>query len=122
MPKTEVVIYKEKEGGVPLLEWMERLPRKLQDKWIARFSALEEHGYDLRRPISDILRDDIHELRIRWRRVNYRVLYGFVGQNIVLLTHGCSKEGKVPKGEIDKAIECRKKYLSDPKGHTCAEE
>jgi hypothetical protein len=122
MPKTEIVIYQEKVDDVPLLGWMESLPQKLQDKWTARFELLEQQGYELRRPIIGKLRDKIYELRVEWKNVNYRVLYGFVGQNVVLLTHGCSKEGKVPEGEIDDAIERRQKYLSDPEGHTYTEE
>lgn len=122
MPKTEIVVYQEKVDDVPLLGWMESLPQKLQDKWTARFELLEQQGYELRRPIIGKLRDKIYELRVEWKNVNYRVLYGFVGQNIVLLTHGCSKEGKVPEVEIDDAIERRQKYLSDPEGHTYTEE
>jgi hypothetical protein len=122
MPRTEVVIYKEKNNGVPLLRWMDSLPRKLRYKWTTRFDVLEENGYDLRRPICDILRDKIYELRVKWKGVNYRVLYSFIGQNIVLLTHGCSKIDKVPEKEIDKAIERRQNYLSDPEAHTYIEE
>ena len=122
MPKAEVIIYKERSGEVPLLRWMDSLPRKLRKKWTARFELLEEHGYDLRRPIMDYLRDEIYELRVKRGKVNYRVLYGFVGQNVVLLSHGCSKEGKVPEGEIDKAIERRNNYLSDTEAHTYVEE
>jgi len=122
MPKAEVIIYKEKNGEVPLLRWMDGLSRKLRKKWTARFEELEKHGYELRRPICDYLRDEIHELRVKRGKVNYRVLYGFVGQNVVLLSHGCSKKGKVPEGEIDKAIERRNNYLSDREAHTYVEE
>ncbi|MHC4580660.1 MAG: type II toxin-antitoxin system RelE/ParE family toxin [Planctomycetota bacterium] len=64
----------------------------------------------------------IYELRARSGNVHYRVLYGFVGKNIVLLSHGCSKERKVPKKEIDRAIENLNKYMQDPKAHTYAGE
>lgn len=122
MPRTETIIYKELSGEVPLLEWMGCLPRKIQDKWTERFEDLEEHGYELRRPICDILRDKIHELRVDRGNVHYRVLYTFVGQNIVLLTHGCYKIKEVPKTEIDRAIKRRENYLSNPEAHTYTEE
>ena len=122
MPRTEVVIYKERSGEVPLLRWMDSLSRKLQNKWTQRFEILEEQGYDLRRPIIEFLRDEIYALRVKRGRVNYRVLYGFVGQNIVLLSHGCSKEDKVPDGEINKAIEHRNNYLCNPEVHKYIEE
>jgi hypothetical protein len=34
------------------------------------------------------------------------------------LSHGCSKEGKVPETEIDKAIINRRNYLMNPYIHT----
>lgn len=121
MPRTETIIYKESSGRVPLLEWMDGLPRKVQDKWTERFEELEEFGRDLRRPISEYLRDHIRELRVRRGNVNYRVLYSFVGEDVVLLSHGLSKEDKVPNVEIDRAITRRENYLSNPVAHTYIE-
>jgi phage-related protein len=122
MAKAEVIIYKEQEGKVPLLGWLDSLSHKAQDKCIVLIEQLSEMGYELRRPQCDILRDGIYELRARSGNVHYRVLYGFVGKNIVLLSHGCSKERKVPKKEIDRAIENLNKYMQDPKAHTYAGE
>jgi hypothetical protein len=117
MPRTELITYKEKSGDVPLLRWLDTLPRKVQYKWEARFELLEQFGFELRRPICDILRDGIYELRLRDGTIQYRVLYAFVGQNVVLLSHGCSKEGKVPEAEINKAINNRRNYLINPSIH-----
>ncbi len=94
------------------------MPRKVRLKWIARLERLEQLGYELRRPESDSLRDGIHELRLKKGRVHYRILYAFVDQNVVLLSHGCTKEDEVPNKEIDKAILNRKNYLSNPSIHT----
>ena len=118
MPRTELITYKEKDGSVPLLKWMDTLSREIQDKWTARFERLEELGYELRRPECDILRDKIYELRLKKGRVNYRILYTFVGKNVVLLSHGCYKKDKVPEAEIDKAIINRRNYLANPSVHT----
>lgn len=122
MPRTETVIYKETSGKVPLLQWLDRLPRKIKDKWTARFEDLEEFGNELKRPICAPLRDKIRELRVDRGRVHYRVLYAFVGQNIVLLSHGCYKEKKVPEADIDRAIRHRENYLSNPQAHTYIQE
>ena len=97
MAKTGIVIYQEKEGQVPLLDWLDNLPRKVQDKCVARVELLAEYGHRLKRPHCDYLENGIYELRARHGSVNYRVLYAFVGRNIVLLSHGCTKEKKVPK-------------------------
>jgi hypothetical protein len=118
MPKTNVVIYQEKDGTVPLLEWLDGLSPKVQDKCIARIELLEKAGYDLRRPICDSLRDGIYELRASFNNVNYRILYCFQGKNVVLLSHGCTKEKKVPKREIQRAVGNARNYVADPKAHT----
>jgi phage-related protein len=118
MPRTELITYKEKSGDVPLLRWLESLPDKVRYKWEARFESLEQFGFELRRPICDYLRDDIYELRLRNGTINYRVLYAFVGRNVVLLSHGFSKEGKVPDIEINRAIINRRNYLINPSIHT----
>ena len=118
MPKTKVVIYQEKEGLSPLLEWLDRIPKKAQDKCIVKIELLEEHGYELRRPHCDLLEQGIYELRVKLGHVNYRILYSFEGRNIVLLSHGCTKEREVPKTEVRRAIENRNEYVRNPKAHT----
>jgi hypothetical protein len=75
-------------------------------------------GHDLRRPVADFLRDGIYELRPSYQGVNYRILYFFMGRDVVVLSHGITKEGVVPATEIDRAIERRKRFEADPKAHT----
>jgi phage-related protein len=118
MPRTEIITYKEKSGDVPLSRWLESLPAKVRYKWEARFELLEQSGYELRRPVCDYLRNEIYELRLRYGTIQYRVLYAFVGRNVVLLSHGFSKEGKVPDIEINRAIINLRNYLNNPSIHT----
>lgn len=122
MPKTAIVIYQEKEGDVPLLQWLDLQDSTVQDKCIERIERLEEEGYRLRRPHCDLLEDGIYELRAKKGTVNYRILYTFVGQNIVLLSHGCTKKKEVPKKEIKIAKSNRDKYMQNPEAHTYREE
>src|SRR5437773_8897790 len=56
MPKTKVVFYKEDEGSVPILEWLDTLQPKVLDKCTVRIERLEEMGHELRRPEADFLR------------------------------------------------------------------
>ncbi len=101
---------------------MDSLPQIVKDKLIARVERLEECGYELRRPLCAPLRDGIYELRARRGNVQYRILYAFVGQNIVLLSHGCTKEKEVPPKQISRAVRNRDKYVQDRKAHTYVEE
>ncbi len=60
MPETEIELFAEEDGGCPLLEWMDTLPPKAQDKCIVKVERLKEMGHELRRPEADFLRDKIH--------------------------------------------------------------
>ena len=117
MPRTEVVFYAESDGTSPLLGWLDRQQRKVQDKCIVRIERLAELGHELRRPEADTLRDGIHELRVSYRRVQYRILY-FFHQGAAVLAHGIKKESEVPKIEIDRTIRRREAYKTNPEAHT----
>lgn len=118
MPKTEVVIYCETSGSAPFLTWFETLPQKVQDKIVVRLERLKELGHELRRPETDYLRDDIYELRIKAQSINYRVLYFFHGKQLVVLSHGFSKDqAKVPESEMKLAIQRRTRFQQSPNSH-----
>jgi len=121
VPETRVVIHQESEGDVPLLTWLADLPAKARAKCIERIERLALLGSELRRPEADYLRDGIYELRVRHQRINYRMLYAFVGKNVALLTHGLVKERRVPPGEIDQAIKRKRRFEDDPDTHTYEE-
>ena len=121
MPKTNLLIYKELDGTVPLLEWMDSIPQKAKEKCIVKIERLEMFGNELRRPDCDMLRDGIYELRAFYNNVHYRILYAFCGKNIVLLSHGCTKVDRVPEKEIRKASDNLKKYLKNRIIHTCTD-
>jgi len=121
MPETEVLIYCKENQTAPLIEWLDGQQAKVQDKALARIDLLHEQGHELRRPVADILRDGIHELRIKHLRVNYRVLYGFAGKRAVLLG-GLTKERRVPDKHIDTAAERLERFMHAPEKHTYSEE
>ena len=122
MPRTEITIYKDDDGSVPLVDWLDNQSSKVQNDLTARIELLAEKGYELRRPTKATLRDGIYELRKERLNINYRILYAFCGKNVVLLSHGCTKEGKVPNREINKAISNLNKYQQNPDAHTYYEE
>lgn len=111
--RAEVYFYRNDDGTLPLLQWLDTLPEKVQLKCTARISRLAELGNELRRPEADFLRDGIYELRARFRGVHYRILYFFMGRSIVVLSHGITKEREVPKKEIDVAIKRKEQVAGD---------
>jgi len=122
MPKAKVVFYKEDDGSVPILEWLDSLEAKALDKCTVRIERLAEMGHELRRPEADFLRDGIYELRVGLRHVNYRMLYFFHGRMAAVLSHGLAKEAEVPLKEIEKAIDRKRKFEQNPKAHTHEQE
>lgn len=121
MPPIHVVTYQEAEGDVPLHDWLRDVGSDNRDA-AARcrdsIVRLAEHGHAPRRPSSAPLRDEVHELRARIGKVHYRVLYFFNGRGMAVLTSGCTKEGEVPDGDIDRAVRYKNKFRADPERHT----
>lgn len=118
MPRTEVILFKEDDESVPLVDWLRSVPKKPRAKCIAALTRLEELGHELRRPEADYLRDDIYELRVRFQSVNYRVLYFFHGRTVAVVSHGCTKEREVPKREIDDAVKRKNRFAKNPTKHS----
>src|SRR5580700_4924987 len=122
MPRTNVLLYRDDDGTVPILEWLDGLPPKALDKCRVKIERLRELGHELRRPEADFLRNGIYELRVRLQRINYRMLYFFHGNTAAVVSHGILKEAEVPSKEIDRAVLRKQAFVSDPKQHTYEEE
>ena len=118
MPWTRVALFREEDGSVPLLDWLDSLPPKVVAKCRVRLERLRDLGHELRRPEADLLRDGIYELRIGHQGVNYRMLYFFFGSVAAVVSHGCTKERMVPPIEIERAIRRRSLYRANPTRHT----
>jgi phage-related protein len=122
MPKIAVVFYQEDAETVPVLDWLDRLPARAQDKCRVRIERLREMGHELRRPEADYLQDGIYELRVGLRRINYRMLYFFHRKIAAVLAHGLVKEREVPPRDIEEAIRRKRKFELDPARHTYKED
>ena len=122
MPRTRVVFYRDREGNVPVLEWLDTLPAKIQDKCVVKIERLRELGHELRRPEADLLRNGIYELRIGREGMNYRILYFFHGRMAAVLAHGIVKEREVPAKDIQWALERKRLFEQAPHIHTHREE
>lgn len=125
MPQTRVFFYQDEAGRTPVVEWLRELRRRDQvayAKCVTRIRRLTELGHQLRRPEADFLRDGIYELRAKKGRVNYRILYFFHGQNVAILGHALTKEGRLPDIEIERALRRKESFEHNPQRHTYEEE
>lgn len=125
MPKTTIYFFREDDGSVPFLDWLADLekqqPRAFQ-KCLYMLDLLRQFGHELRRPHVDILRDGVFELRTRVGRTNFRILYGFVGKDAVLVSHGITKEARVPDSQIELAVSRLALYHTAPNRYVTGEE
>ncbi|QEG36076.1 type II toxin-antitoxin system RelE/ParE family toxin [Bythopirellula goksoeyrii] len=125
MPRTTIIFFRTADGEVPFLTWLDEL-RDTNDraftKCLYMVDLLRQFGHELRRPQADSLRDGVYELRTKVGRVNYRVLYGFVGKDVVLVSHGITKEKEVPDKEIDTAVARLALFEQNPKRHTAVDQ
>jgi len=108
VPRSEIVF----------LNWLKTIPAKAQRKCLVYLGQLEAHGHELRRPVADLLRDGIYELRPTLNGVHYRILYFFSGKDFVVVSHGTIKESAVPANEIDRAIDRKRKFEAEPSAQT----
>lgn len=107
MPQTEIRVFRSGKGEIPVYEFLRHLRTrfpKAHAKVLAAIGELAQNGNQLREPLAKYLEEGIFELRVRLSKINYRVLYGFSGRNIAILTNGFTKEDTVPPKYIDTAI------------------
>lgn len=118
MPPKPIIFYRDEDGRVPLLDWLDGLPDKARLKCLARLQRLETLGHELRRPEADYLRDGIYELRASLQGVQYRMLYFFHKTQAIVVSHGLQKEREVPAVEIGRAIGRKRQLEQSPEKHT----
>jgi len=118
VPQTKLIFFQEADGSVPVIDWLDNIPPKALVKCRVKLARLAEMGHELRRPEADLLRDKIYELRASLQGINYRILYFFHGNTAAIVAHGIIKESAVPPKEIEKAIERKKQFESNPTKHT----
>ena len=111
-PEWVVVYYSEQDGSIPVKTYMDRLSLNERAKTLSFIGLLEEKGPNLHRPYADLLEDGIHELRIKLKGTQVRILYFFCYQNFIVLTNVFDKHtNKVPIEYIKLAKENRTDFL-----------
>ena len=108
-----VLYYESAEGECPVKEFIDSIRERNQAKALAAIAALEERGPNLPRPYADLLKDGIHELRVKLSGNENRILYFFCYRDFIVLTNVLRKNtAKVPEADIRKAKRCRDDFLA----------
>ncbi|MDI6760380.1 MAG: type II toxin-antitoxin system RelE/ParE family toxin [Candidatus Brocadiaceae bacterium] len=98
-----IVFYTTRRGDSPVDEFLDGLDAKARAKVDTFIEFLAREGHRLQRPYTDTLRGKIRELRIPHRTNQYRVLYFFQKDSIVLLCGFTKKTQEIPRGEFERA-------------------
>jgi hypothetical protein len=105
-----IVYCDEQQDPCPVTEFIEACDPKHQVKILRFLSLLEEMGPTLPRPYADLLKDGIHELRIKLSGNQVRMLYFFSFRKFIVFYSAFIKNSsRVP----EKFIERVKRYRDD---------
>lgn len=108
----KILFYRSSDGKCPVTVFLSKLKQKERAKVVAWIGLLQDHGINLHRPFADILKDGIHELRMKITGDQIRVLYFFCYKDIIVLTHDFTKiSERVPEKEIVRAHMYRQDFL-----------
>ena len=117
----KVVYYADLKGNSPVRSWLLRLPNNIKAKAYSRIMFLSEWGHKLARPHAAYLENGIYELRWRFQKSNYRILYFFHLREAVILIHGFTKEDKIPQADLELALRRKQDFEQNPQKHTYQE-
>jgi len=94
--------YRDDEGNEPVKDFLLTLDKKARAKVMAFIQILSEYGPTLHYPYSSQVEGKIRELRPRFGKTAYRIMYYQDRNRVFILLHGfIKKTGKTPKNEID---------------------
>lgn len=107
-----IIYCDEQADPCPVTDFIDRCEGKHQVKIIRFLSLLEEMGPTLPRPYADLLKDGIHELRIKLSGDQIRMLYFFCFRKFIVFYVAFVKNTqRVPEKFIERVKRYREGFL-----------
>lgn len=108
----KIVYCDEQMNPCPVTEFIDGCNPKHQVKILRFLSLLEQMGPTLPRPYADLLKDGIHELRLKLSGDQIRMLYFFCFQKYIVFYVAFVKNTRqVPQKLIDRVKRYRESFL-----------
>ena len=112
----KVVFFRDDNSKAPVLEYIDRLPKKEKAKVLKYIDFLREKRGVLYEPYSKHVVGKIRELRVDIGRNRHRIFYfTFIGKKIILLHAFMKKTAKTPLAEKNRALNNYKIVVKNPK-------
>jgi phage-related protein len=109
----KVYYYQKPDETYPVKEYIDSLKKRERAKVLGFIELLQNEGPNLKRPYADLLKEGIHELRIKLTGTQVRILYFFCFKNIIILANAFEKHtDKVPDSEINTALKYRQDFIN----------
>lgn len=103
MKRWPIEFFEEQDGSRPVQAWLDGLPEGVRGKVLARIDLLAQYGPTLNHPYTSQIEGKLREVRLRFGRTRYRVLYFFDEARVGVLLHGFTKDTAAVE-EMDKKI------------------
>lgn len=82
----------EADGITPVRDWLDSVSEEVRGKLLARIDLLAVHGPTLDHPYTSQVESKLREIRLRFGKTRYRVLYFFDPDRVAILLHGFTKD------------------------------
>ena len=112
--KLEFVTMSDSQGYDTFDAFLEKLPVKERDKFVARVIEIEMQGLQVAIKMNWIKKPDknLYEIRCQFSNNIQRAVYFHIEDNQYVITYGFTKKTqKTPPNEIKKAKRLRRRYL-----------
>jgi phage-related protein len=107
MKRWQVEFFEDERAGQPVKAWVDGLPEEVRGRVLARIDLLAQHGPTLDYPYTSQIEGRLREVRLRFGKTRYRVLYFFDDKRVAVLLHAFTKDTEAVE-EANKSVARRR--------------
>jgi Gp49-like protein DUF891 len=113
----QAVLFASPDGTCPILQWLDQAPPKVQDKFVAAISLMQELGGNF---LSEDL-GNVRRLPVRCDGSAYHLFYFLDREGCVVLLHASMSNSESDPEHVETAVNRRAQFERNPGVHTFIE-